>query len=278
MNLKSNPPVFLVGCPRSGTTLLQSMLAAHPEIASFRESKFFLYMVPEYEPRRRALGLVSRQLKRRLEKYFKDEIGRSEMLQRFPRIIFMSCYTRKFMNIMNFMTEEQGKSIFLEKTPDHIYKIEYIEKFVPGVRFIHLLRNGADVVASLYEVTNKYPKPWAGARTIDICIDYWVRAVESSRKYIYKPNHILVRYENLVENPRSVLKELCEFIGVEFNEKMLRDYGVIGTQLSLEHEGRVISQSIQNANSKKFYQLFDEAQRQYILGQLSVVNLDGLER
>jgi Sulfotransferase family len=276
MKPKYNAPIFLVGCPRSGTTLLQSLLAAHPQIASFPESKFFHYILPEpeYEPRRLALGLISRRLRPRLEKYFRDELGRSDMLQQLPRIVFMSYYTHKFMNIMYLMTKEQGKSIFLEKTPDHIYKIEYIERFVPRSRFIHILRNGADVVASLYEVTKKYPDAWAGAKNIDMCIAEWTRAVKCSIEHIHKSNHILVKYEDLVENTSYILKKTCQFIGVEFDQKMLENYAFFGKNLSLDREGRSITNVIQNANSKKFYTVFDPDQRKYVLERLSEWNMD----
>jgi hypothetical protein len=274
MKVQSNPPIFLVGCPRSGTTLLQSLLAAHPDIASFRESKFFHYVLPEYEPRRRALGLVSRQLKPRLERYFRDELGRPEMLSRLPRIIFMGYYTRKFIEIMYLMTQEQGKHILLEKTPDHIYKINWIEKLLSRAKFIHIVRNGVDVIASLYEITHKYPRPWGGAHTIDMCIEKWKRAIVASRDSRHKPNHYLVQYEALVANPRPILENLCQFIGVEFHQTMLQDYRAMGKQLSLEHEGRAVRQDgIQNATSQKFYQVFDAAQRQYIREQLATVNL-----
>ena len=274
---QSSQPLFLVGCSRSGTTLLQSLLAAHPDIASFRESKFFHYGIPEYEPRRLALGLISRRLKPRMEIYFRDELERPELLKRLPQLILLGYYTRRFMAIMSLLTQEQGKQIFLEKTPDHIYQIDYIEKLIPEARFIHLVRNGVDVVASLYEVTNKYPKPWGGARTIDRCLDDWKRAIEATRRHIHQPNHHLVQYEVLVENPRPVLEHLCEFIGIDFSEKMLQDYQVMGKQLSLVHEGRAVNQQgIKKGNSQKFYQIFDQQQQHYIREQLATVNLEEL--
>jgi hypothetical protein len=85
----------------------------------------------------------------------------------------------------------------------------------------------------------------------------------------------LVRYEHLVEEPQSVLTELCRFIGVAFNEKMLRDYSVAAKGVILEREPwkAAVGNKIQNANSTKFYELFNEEQRQYILNRLSEVNI-----
>jgi len=276
MKSQANAPIFLVGCPRSGTTLLQSLLAAHPKIASFPESKFFQFLVPEYEPRRLALGIASRRIRPQLKKFF-DEVGHPEMLEQFPKTAFIGQYARKFIKILDFLTEEQGKSMWLEKSPQHVFYLEYIEKFVRGAKVIHLLRSGADVVASLYEVTQKYPKSWGGASwDIDLCLERWIRAVNLSLRYLDQPNHFIVRYEQLLEDPRVVLRQLCEFIGVEWDETILTNYSVVSERLTLGQGGRSVSPVIPNANSQKFYQLFDATQRQYILNQLSEVGLDEL--
>ncbi|HAG85071.1 MAG TPA: sulfotransferase [Cyanobacteria bacterium UBA12227] len=272
--------LFLVGCPRSGTTLLQSLLAAHPQIVSFPESKFFQYLVPTYEPRRLASRIIaSRQLKPRLEEFFKNEIGRPELIKYLPKFPLMREHTRKFIKILDSLAQEQGKSIWLEKTPEHIQHIDYIEKFVPRVRFIHILRNSLDTVASMYEVTRKYPsKYWREGWSIDFCLERWISAAEITRQHLHKSNHILVRYEQLVENPQSELEKLCQFIGIEFDKKMLQDYRIAAKQVSLEIEPwkAAVSEAIYKAKSQKFYEVFDESQQRYIVERLSEVNLDDL--
>lgn len=267
---------FLVGCSRSGTTWLQSLLAAHPEVGSFPESQFFHYLLPsQYERRRYALGLISGRLRPRLKTFF-DEIGRPELLDCLPQLIFIQHYTRSFIKILKSLAAEQEKTVLLEKTPDHIYYLESIEKFVPEAKFIHLIRNGSDVVASLYEATHRYPQPWGGVRDIDVCINDWMRAIQASHKYVENPNHMMVRYEKLVANPPEILKKLCKFMGIEFNETMLTEYNNAAQKLVLEAAGRTVKPAIQNCNSKKFYEVFDEQQQQYVLERLSQVNLDGL--
>lgn len=272
--------LFLVGCPRSGTTLLQSLLAAHPQIYSFPESKFFQYLIPTYEPRRLALRIIaSRHLRTRLAEFFKDEIGRPEMLKRLPKIPIMREYTRRFINILDSLTTEQGKSIWLEKTPEHIHYIDYIEKFVPGVKFIHILRHGSDTVASMYEVTRKYPsKYWRQGWSIDTCLERWINSVEITRQHLHKSNHMVVRYEDLVADPQVELEKLCKFIGIDFDQKMLHDYQMAAEKVCLEIEPwkARATQAIEKANSQKFYQVFDATQQEYILNRLSEVDLDSI--
>ena len=275
MKQKLQAPIFLFGCPRSGTTLLQSLLASHPKIASFPETKFFLYgIATQCEPKRQRFGLISRRLKPHLNKYFKDEINRPEMLKYFPKIPLLDLYTRSFFKVLNILTIEQSKSMWLEKTPDHLLDLDYIEKMLPKARMIHLLRNGADVVASLYEVTHKYPKGWYKAWDIDFCLERWKESIEISLKHSHKSNHILVNYEQVVEETSTTIKKICEFINVEFEETMLQDYGKAAQYLSLEKGGRTVSQEIKKSSSEKFNQIFNESQKQYILDSISGFNLD----
>jgi hypothetical protein len=276
--MKNQPKtsIFVVGCPRSGTTLLQSLLAAHPQILSFPESKFFHYLVPLYEPRRRAWGLVSRQFKPRLNKFFQEDLGRSELLLGWPKLPLQQQYTRKFIQILDQLTQEQGKTIWVEKTPEHIYYVDDIVKLVPHSRFIHIIRNGADVIASLYQVTREHPRLWKGAWSLEFCIERWIQAIEISRRYLHQPRHCMVRYEQLVENPALELPKLCQFMGVDFQQRMLKDYQVAAQQVTLAVEPwkAAATKPIAKAKSEKFYQVFDATQREYILQRVSGVSLE----
>lgn len=276
MQPQYQPPVFLVGCPRSGTTFLQSLLSTHPQIASFRESKFFQYLHPSvYERKRYFFKLVSKQLSPRLEIYFRDELQRPDLLNRLPKVATMKHYTQKFIRILQDLAAEQEKSILLEKTPQHLHAIDDIERFIPQVKIIHLIRNGSDVVASLYEVTHKHPKPWGGKPwDLDFCLERWKNDLAISLSHSNDPNHLLVRYETLVENPQLTLTRICSFIGVQFDEIMLNKFQISAQEMSLPHEGRSVSFKVENANSKKFYEIFNPEQQQYILEQLSEINLD----
>lgn len=267
--------IFLVGCPRSGTTLLQSLLGAHPQVASFPESRFFRDLLINRGPWRRGLMLASQKARPRFNQFF-HEIDHDEMQKFLPRTaLFTPQYTQAFIEVLDTLTKQQGKSFWLEKTPAHLHRVGYIEKWVPDPKFIHILRNGADVVASLYEVTQQYPEAW-GAWDLDRCIRQWIKDAQISRNHLHKPNHTIVRYEWLVEDPRTVLTELCEFIGVTFNEIMLQGYTAVAKQVALRWElwKASVGESIQATGSKKFYKLFNEEQRQYILERLSEVNID----
>jgi hypothetical protein len=271
--------LFLVGCPRSGTTLLQSLLAAHPEVASFPESHLFqsLWMYRWS----RLFGLASSKGRKQLN-WFLQEIHQEHLQNQFPKNAwFIHQYGKVLQQALDNATQSQGKNIWLEKSPEHVRYIRYIEASLPDAKFIHLIRNGSDVVASLYDVTHKHRQPdvWGNEPwELDKCIRHWIRSIEFGRPYLKKPNHILVRYETLVENPELILRELCDFMETSFYPSMLKDYGKMAQKVVLKNEAwkATVCQPISNANSTKFYQLFSPEQQQYILDQLSVINLDQL--
>lgn len=275
MKILSSPKkrIFLVGCPRSGTTLLQSLLTAHPQINSFPESHFFRHLIPDRNSKRYWLGIASLKAKPRFEAFLK-EINREDMSSYLPHFaIFQYQYIQAFLRVLDTISQQQGKTIWIEKTPGHVRNIDYIEKYIRNAKFIHIIRNGADVVASLYEVTNKYPQIWSGGWNIDKCITQWIEDVQISLNYQNKQNHILVQYEQLVYNPRSVLGKICDFIDISLNEIMLENYTKATEDIVLENEPWKISvgDAINNRNGQKFDKLFAPEQKSYILKNLSEV-------
>jgi hypothetical protein len=260
---------FLVGCPRSGTTVLQSMLAAHPRIASFPETHFFVTLAP-FSTWRRVLGLASRKPRPRfmefLEQFPDDALSQTAR----PHAWSMRRQAAEFMDMLDRLAEQQGGDRWVEKTPDHLRVIPLIEKYVPGARFIHLVRAGADVVASLYDVTQRFPETWGGAWPIQRCIDKWNTDIGCTRRELDKSNHVVVQYERLVESPHSVLAELCGFLGVTFDPCMLSGHQHVAGELTTPHEPwkRGAQQPLAPCVHRKFERLFDDDERRYILERL----------
>jgi sulfotransferase family protein len=253
--------VFVVGCARSGTTLLQSLLAAHPEVASFPESHFFRQLTPG---RRwaRTLGLASRRARPRFLEFLAD-LGRPDLHGALPRLLpFARLYARGFVRTLDRLTSEQGKSVWVEKTPGHLWHIEDIERFVPGARFIHIVRSGPDVIASMYEVTHEHPETWSGSRDVEI-----------TGTHADDPNHAIVTYERLVAEPATALQELCGFVGLEYTDEMLAGYRAAAGSLVLQRESwkSSVQTSIRSANATKFFEVFRAEERDYILDRLSAV-------
>ena len=115
---------FLVGCPRSGTTLLQSLLNAHAEIASFPESNFF-NMVSKWRSPIGIASLTNRE-KKRITNFLTD-IGRPDLDDLIPKkALTYRTYIDSFIMVLDLLTIEQGAKYWLEKTPAHLYRIDLI--------------------------------------------------------------------------------------------------------------------------------------------------------
>ncbi len=262
--------IFLLGCPRSGTTLLQSFIAGHSQVTSFPESKFFQRLVYPGTWRSR-LGIASGRARLNYNQFFQD-IGRTDVKRHLPsNAIFIRQYAYAFVASLDALAEEENRSCWLEKTPAHIQRISYIERLVPQSKFIHIIRDGRDVVASLYSVSREYPETWNGSWDIDKCIQRWLSDTHISYLHSNKANHLLVRYESLVDNPNSVLKAICEFLNLSFEDKMIENRSRSAKNIVRDREKwkESVSHSIEKSRNTKFKELFDNQQIEYITNRLS---------
>src|SRR5205823_4966966 len=128
-----------------------------------------------------------------------------------PKFLFAKQYARSFVELLDEWTLKQGKTVWLEKTPWHVRHVVEIERLVPAPKFIHIVRNGSDVIASTFELAKKYPDTWGRGWSLDNCIDNWLADASISSRNRERPNHFVVRYERLVRDQRSMLERLCEF-------------------------------------------------------------------
>lgn len=267
--------LFLVGCPRSGTTLLQSLVAAHSQLTSFPESHFFSNVVPQVRWRR-LTGMASERARDRLITFL-NEAGEHDLTNRVPlRLGSIRACTRLFVELLDHITRERRKIGWLEKTPTHLSFTRYIEALVPGSLVIHLVRNGADTIASLYHATQHYPHGWGGARDLDACINRWLADVERSRAKLGRPGHVFIRYEGLFRATDTTLRRLCSDLGLPFEPRMLVDYPEAARQLQLPSEQwkRATTEPIGANQRHKFKELLTREQQQRVLERIAHFDID----
>ena len=265
MENKIHSRIFIVGCPRSGTTLLQSLMSAHPLVFSFPESHFFPNVLSGNRMGR-VLGIASKKAEKATASFIKM-LSIDDLHDHSPvKAILVKSYTDAFVNILDRAAIEKGKKYWIEKTPQHLHYIKPIKRYIRDPKFIHIIRNGEDVVASLYEVTHKYPEIWGGPRTIDQCLERWIEDIGITRKYISRPNHKIIKYEELVSNPNEIIRKTCEFIEIEFNGQMINSYHTETNELILKDEDwkQKVKEPIENKNGKKFLYTFNGKERAYI--------------
>ena len=214
--------VFIVGCPRSGTTLLQALLGANRDVASFPESHLFL------KPggvRSRLMG--GHQARMNLERFARTVNagplykGRRLTIRRQP-------HQRDFVHLLDQITRDRQKRAWIEKTPNHVLNIPQIRRLVPSGRFVHLIRDGRAVVASLYEVTRTHEKLWGGPMSLAECITEWNRAIVASSIAMQTDDDgIVVNYEILAADPIPEIARLCDLLGLQCDPLMASAYPTI---------------------------------------------------
>lgn len=252
--------VFLVGAPRSGTTILQSLLASHPEITSFPETKFFHYLWSDrLKPR----------LPDRLREFFHREIHRPDLCDKWvSETSLTSDRIKWFVGILDKLAVEGGNSIWLEKTPEHVYFVRDILDYLPDARFIHIVRNPLDVIASMRKATSDPSTNaiWGGEWSLRFCIERWKSSVATTNFFPSNLQCLVVRYEDLLEDKVKTLSQCCYFIGIAYDPEMLQNYRAQAIALSLGHPWhKEIDRDIEPAIGAKYKKFFTENEIRYIL-------------
>jgi len=252
---------FIVGCPRSGTTLLQAMLGAHFKVFTLPESHFFEKSLMG----RRAFVFRGFRASKALHDWL-IKIGLAQYSNEIPKFSF----TRRpvidaFVKIMDNLACQNENTVWLEKTPSHIFVVDAIERYIPDGRFIHIVRDGRAVVASLYEAIKKYPRVWGNRSLIEL-VELWNKAIKESARHVGKENHFFVRYETLTTQPTKSLMEICQFLSLEFEKSMLEGYRKAAHKVILSGEEwvRRACEPIAAPSLVKYETVFSENERQFL--------------
>lgn len=268
--------IFVVGSPRSGTTLLQCLVASHSQVFSLPETSFFADLV-SWQRRHRLLGIASPKQRHWYCKLL-ALVEPPPTVHPPQRPVFVRQYATAFIDLLDGLARHHGKTAWVEKTPRHIERIDVIEKYVPRVQFLHILRNGPDNIASHCDVIRRYPDRWHADFDLDYCIRQWIDHARMTLKHGRKPNHLVVGYRQMVENTQEVLVRVCDFVGLPYEERMLRDYADQSERVTKEFEQwkSGVKQAIHNRDGTKFYEIFSEQEQQHILKCVSAVDLSPL--
>lgn len=214
--------IFVVGCPRSGTTLVQAMLARHPQVFTLPETGLFPRLLGGMEhrygdegaaPRRptlaRRLGLTRRYGRREFVKLQRSLLG--HVHARAPWRL--DTCVRRFFATLDELAERDGRTTWLEKTPHHLLYLPEIEHYLPDARFIHVVRPGMEVLASIMDAKLHYGDHSFGGGLL-LWARRWNRALDVHRSCLGLRNHSLVFLEDLVRQPGAEWRRLCKFMGL----------------------------------------------------------------
>lgn len=221
-------PVFVLGCPRSGTTVLYHMLLSAGNFAVYRaESNVLNLLAPKFG------DLHSAENRRRLlDSWLRSKLFRVTGLDpgEIERKIMDECRTPiDFLRItMEETARKQGVERWADCTPEHLLHIPEIHRELPQAQVIHIIRDGRDVALSYVKQNWTFPLPWDKHEHLSVAGLYWEWIVRRGREYGRRmgANYREVRFENLVEHPHECLAELGEFIGQDLDYERIQSAGI----------------------------------------------------
>jgi hypothetical protein len=207
-------PVFVLGSPRSGTTLLYHMLLSAGGFAVYRsESKVFDLLAPRFGDLR-----LAKNKQKFLDIWFQTRMfGVSGVNpERFRAKILAECNSAgDFLRI--FMEEiacAQNVDRWAECTPEHLQYLPWIQRELPDALFIHIIRDGRDVALSLQNQGWVQPFPWDRGKNLLVAGLFWEWLVGKGREHgrALGAAYMEVHYEDLFPDARATLARLSRFI------------------------------------------------------------------
>jgi len=220
---KPSAPFFIVGCTRSGTTLIAQILNSHSRLAVYHESHFYHLLrqdlhrygnLEQSSNLRRFLRDVREVLERQRKMTVPME---DELLEALVEPSFAGVLA----TILSLYAQQHGKNRGGDKTPGHHSYLQEITEQLPDSRVIFLLRDPRDTVLAIRE---KFDISLKGATAL------WNAAYLSYTKFSHRIH--LVQYEQLVHHPTESVQAICAYLGEDYEPDMMRFFERIPNQLT----------------------------------------------
>jgi L-alanine-DL-glutamate epimerase-like enolase superfamily enzyme len=198
--------------PRSGTTLLRLMLDAHPQLAIPLETHFLVTLVQlssEKEVSRETL------LKTVVEFHTWPDfhLSAEDFTERLDRVTPFNL-TAGLRCFYGMYAEKFGKNRWGDKSPPYGFIMGAIHKLLPEAHFIHVIRDGRDAALS-----HRKTYFWRD-RGIDRHAAEWRKRILNFREQAAGVPYIELRYEDLLLHTTAVLREICEFLQLQYTPEM----------------------------------------------------------
>ncbi|MEL6405874.1 MAG: sulfotransferase [Chloroflexota bacterium] len=271
-NVMQHPPILFVSAGRSGTTLLRSMLVAGGQIAIPPQSYVLCYATLQFQAmQEQSWENLSRLVISLFEAHSEFERWDFDMSPVYQEAIELPQAQRSLAAVINLIYTQYAKQHFPsasywgDQSIENTVQIQWLAKTFPNAIYLHVLRDGRDVVASWV----KQGKPLDGA------IDQWLIALDKVaylERTLDVGQLIEVRYEDLVSDAPTTLSHLCGQIGLDFVDDML-DYWQKDTTVEHKYDAKLhgnLSKPVFN-NTGRWKERLTEAQQAHTIARLQDV-------
>jgi len=219
-------PIFIVGCQRSGRTLVRVMLDSHPNISCGPKTRFLVKVVD---------AVIGKQLPKYL-----DRFG-------FPESYWWDRVAEMFDRVHSDYAERRGKQRWADKTGTYALHIDVLDKLFPHCQVVHVVRDGRDVVASHrqrfgYVAAVKAARKWP----------VYVRTARKAGERLGAGRYYEVRYEDLVTDTETTMRKLLDFLGEPWDDAVL-DHGSKPHDMSAMHYSYTAARRAQSGEESAIY-------------------------
>lgn len=271
--------LFVVGCSRSGTTVLQRLLVEYLGLITLPETRFFgiagggpfLARWPLY------LGFANKRAHRALRRLNETLEPLAVPVSHSPALRF-SAVVQRFTSALDTLAAKHNAVGWVEKTPKHFRYIKLIERYIPDAHFVHIVRAGPDVVASIVDRARKHAGQFEGHEDPRYAVGLWNEALATASENLGKPGHTVILYEQLCSDPTQTLGRIADALQLRLRAPGEASFSVQESLLR-PHEtwkADVLQPIVQRAS--KFDHLFDPATRAWILEALDLQRYESLQQ
>jgi hypothetical protein len=213
-------PIFIVGCPRSGTTLVQCILSASGDAFSLPETHFFASVLPtlqaQFDTPVRADDLATARAA------FDTE---AELV--LPESFWTALRARPPARAVDIFVEvvehfrPAADLRAIEKTPRHVLHLDVIGAAFPDAVFVNVVRDPIDVASSLLGM------PFETSRSVLSYAQRWTESIHAASTYARAhPGRLMtIAHEHLVRRPEESVRDLCDFVDLAYEPAMLEEFG-----------------------------------------------------
>ena len=240
--------IFVVGNSRSGNTMMMRMLDEHSDVSGVNEVHFFenLWNTSDGDrplPDDEGVRLVARLLAIQRDGYIQefDFDKHRDEARAFVGAVPKEARTILgiFARFLLYEAERNGKEIPCEKTPQNVFYLDEILRYLPNVKVINMVRDPRAVLLSQKNKGKRSDRAAYGRyRTkredLRLRINYhpitisrlWNSSVSTGTHYLDHPQVINVRFEDLLSQSEATVQRVCEFVGIDYQPSMLEIYAV----------------------------------------------------
>ncbi len=258
--------IFLVGCPRSGTTYLQKLLASHSQIITGQESRIFSHYIG---PQVRDWEMMIKP----------ENTGRGAVgLGCYLSVAEFYKYIEQSLSILlqPIISKLEANIFFVEKTPYHALYLKEIIHFLPEAKILHLVRDPQQVISSILSASQTWGSGWAPS-SIELATQMWLDHVESVNEFKDKINEhqfYELRYEDLLPDGKTTFTQLLEsFLQLDTEESNIDQIFQLNTKEAMQ-KGQGFQIPIWGAYAKQMgthhkdpLSFYGDHKNQYVLNQ-----------